>query len=355
MVSRVAINNISTKPFHNPMKNILDLLLDGITFKDLAGKRQPRTFAVMALIVVVLLAALFIGSVWERNAMMSAVEATALPVQIIMQPSSTPEAAITQAAEPPLPGCPTNPDDWSLADVFISENYKLIQPACVYDGLAHSVAWALAIRQGYARADAAELLGFDEMPMKQIDQVTALGNTGDPQTVPLSFTPPHPRFMEWRIDAGGNPSVSYALRGCFRTSSVTGNTVETWGGDYPVICVVVEDAENTHVVYALDGHIFTAEATPTRSYLLFGYSGEGLWSLLGARENPKTPIDDPAKFANDRLTIATLYDSQPWDAEWLKARYGLAPRPLPESWQTFEDQAEMQAILGILNSDQGGQ
>lgn len=331
------------------MKNILDLILDGITFKDLAGKRQPRTFAVMALVVIVLLAVLFIGSAWERNAMMSAVEATALPVQITMQPSSTPEAAITQPAELTQSGCPTNPDDWSLADVFISESFKLIQPACVYDGLAQTVAWAMAVRQGYTRAEATELLGFGEMPLRPLNQASIPDSASRPVEIQLNFIPPHPGLAEWRITDSGQPAVAYGLRGCFRTHTVTGNTAEPWGGNYEVVCMVVEDATNAHVVYALDGHVFTSQANAIRSFLLFGYAGDGLWVWLGARSDPQTLIDDAEKFANERLTYATLYDTESWTIEWWNNRSGLEMKALPDDWQNMTATEDRDYILSTLN------
>ena len=104
--------------------------------------------------------------------------------------------------------------------------------------------------------------------------------------VPVSFIPPNPDFTEWRINANGEAAVTYALRGCFRTSTVVGNRLEIWGGDYSVICLVIEDAENTHIVYSLDGHIYTSTATPMRSFLLFGYLSDGDWVWLGTQENP---------------------------------------------------------------------
>jgi len=167
--------------------------------------------------------------------------------------------------------------------------------------------------------------------------------------IPVSFIPPDPSFTEWRLDANGEPAVTYALRGCFRTSSVVGNHLEVWGGDYPIICVLVEDAENTNVIYSLDGHDYTAPATPSRSFLLFGYVADGLWVWLGTQDAPKVEIKDPGKYANERLTVATLYDAQPWDAPWLSYRYGLTMWPLPEHWQTLTDEAEKQAILEGLN------
>ncbi|MBL0348094.1 hypothetical protein [Candidatus Villigracilis affinis] len=69
-------------------------------------------------------------------------------------------------------GCPTDSSEWSFTPTMISENYQIIQPACVYQGLEKSIAWALAVREGYSRAEATELLGFSEMPMRQMETVT---------------------------------------------------------------------------------------------------------------------------------------------------------------------------------------
>ncbi len=176
---------------------------------------------------------------------MKQVEAIPVPVQltepVLIQPTGTPVAELYE------PGCPTDPAKWDFADPVIPQNYKVIQPACVYQGLEKTIAWALAVRSGYSRAQATELLGFAAMPMRQLDQVKIMGVKGV-LDVPVSFIPPNGNLTEWRIDARGNPTVTYALRGCFRTSTVEGNRLETWGGDYPVICLVVEDAENSNIV-----------------------------------------------------------------------------------------------------------
>lgn len=330
------------------MNKLFNFFLDGITFRDLAGKRQPRTFAILGALILLVLLGVFAISWMERNSMMAEVLATPQPVAATPAATSLPPTA-TRLVQGADQGCPHDPSDWSLVDVFISPNYKLIQPVCVYDGLERSVSWALAIRQGYSRLEAAQLLGFDDLPMRPLEKITALGNSGQPQEMSLSFPAPHPRLTEWRVDETGKPAIAYALRGCFRTSQVVGNRVEIWGGDYAVICVVIEDAEGQYAVYALNEHLYTAPASPTRSYLLFGYAGDDLWLLLGARESPRLAIDDPAKFANDRLTIATLYDSRPWEADWLAHRHKLFTRPLPEDWQTAGDEAAMQAILAELN------
>lgn len=282
---------------------------------------------------------------------MSQVQATPIAVQITEQVIVPPTA--TQIVEVYEPGCPTDPAKWFFAEPVIPQNYKIIQPACVYQGLEKTIAWALAVRTGYSRAQATELLGFAEMPMRQLSQVKIPGVSGI-LDVPVSFIPPNANLTEWRIDASGNPAVAYALRGCFRTSTVEGNRLETWGVDYPVICLVVEDAENSNIVYSLDGHLYTTSATPIRSFLLFGYVGNNDWVWLGTQSDPKQEITDVLQMENDRLTIATLYDSQPWDAEWLERAYHLQMQPLPENWQKLMDVNEQQAILSGLAVDLEG-
>ncbi|HKJ38578.1 MAG TPA: hypothetical protein VJ972_07365 [Anaerolineales bacterium] len=331
------------------MNSLWKTILDGLTYQDLAGRRQLRAHTAIALLILLLLALTGGFIVLSRFRLMSKIEAEPVPV------SAPSEAEIESTTIPPTItayelGCPTDADQWSLADTVIPQNYKVIQPACVYEGLEKTVAWALAVRNGYSRAEATSVLGFDEMPMQRLDQVTIPSDTHDPLDVPVSFIPPNPDFTEWRVNAVGESSVFYALRGCFRTSSIVGNRLDTWGGDYPVVCVVIEDAENTSMIYQLGGHMYTSPAIPTRSFLLFGYSGDGLWNWLGTQSDPKIEIDDPEKFANDRLTIATLYDSQVWDMKWSKLRYGLEMRPLPSDWRDRTAESEMQAILSGLNS-----
>jgi hypothetical protein len=192
--------------------------------------------------------------------------------------------------------------------------------------------------------------------MRQVKTVTIPANAKGLADVPVSFIPPNPDLTEWRLDANGEAAVTYALRGCFRTSTVVGNRVEIWGGEYPVICLVVEDAENTHIVYSLNGHTYTSTAKPTRSFLLFGYlpDGDGNWVWLGTQNDPKLEITDPQANANERLSIAIMYDSQPWDAKWLMDAHHLVMQPPPENWRSMTDENEKQAILNGISTRQNG-
>ena len=330
------------------MKTLWKTILDGLTYPDLAGRRQLRASTVMALAIWVLLSLTASFIFFKKAQVMSMVKETPVPVQfttqVVVQPTSTPIVEIYE------PGCPTDSSRWSFADPVIPQNYKIIQPACVYQGLEKTIAWALAVREGYSRAQATELLGFTEMPMRQLGQVKIAVANGIAE-VPVSFIPPNPDLTEWRLNDNGDAAVTYALRGCFRTSTIVGNRVEVWGGDYSVICLVVEDAENSHIIYSLNDHAYAASAKPTRSFLLFGYLDNESWVWLGTQSDPKQEIVDPNAMASDRLTLAALYNSHPWDAKWLNQTYHLGMQAPPENWQTLNDEAEKQAILTVLSGD----
>lgn len=329
------------------MKTLWKSILDGLTFRDLGGRRQPRAYTVISGLIFCMLVLAGATALFSQLFLIHEVQAAPLPVSVTLQAA---DAAPVQPVEEPSIGCPSDPADWSLVPVYTSANYSLIQPACVYQGLERTIAWALAVREGYSRAEATRELGFTQMPMRQMQEVSIPATDG-PTAVPVSFIPTNPNFTEWRVTAEGQPAVTYALRGCFRTSTVTGNRVEIWGGDYPLICLVVEDAENTHIVYSLYDHIYTADATPMRSFLLFGYLGQDQWVWLGTQTEPRQAITDLQSIARERLTVATLYDSQPWDADWLRMTYGLMMSPLPQGWQSMTNEYEKQTILEGLSGE----
>ena len=332
------------------MNSIWQAILDRLTYKNLAGKRQPRTYTVITTLVLflVVMAAGMAGL--QRYLMMNAVSGPAQVIQITPTVATTPfietkQISSMQQEDGTPSSCPTDSSKWSLSPTLIGNNDNLIQPACVYQGLEKTIAWALLVREGYSRAQATQQLGFTEMPMRQLQTVVIPSGANNLTSVPVSFIPSNPDFTEWRLNANGDAAVTYALSGCFRTSTIEGNRLKTWGGDYPVICMVVEDAENVHIVYSLNDHIFTSLAKPMRSFLLFGYLSDGNWVWLGTRDDPKLEITDPKANAKERLTVATLFDSKPWDAKWLKDTYHLSMNPLPDRWQSMTDEGEKQAIL----------
>ncbi len=326
------------------MKSLFNAILDGLTFKDIAGKRQPRTYAVITGAILILVLVLGSGAVLERSAMMSEVQGTPETVQITVEPSATLEP--TQAVET----CPTDPADWNFVDIQPGNNLKRLEPVCVHDNLAKAAAWALAAREGYTRADATQALGFAEMPLHRLSEVTILTDTQGPLPMQVSFTPTRPDFAEWRVDANGKPSVAYALRGCFRASTVAGNKAELWNQDYPVICTLSEDSFGTQIVFNLDGHTATSEAKPTRSFVLFGYAGNGQWVWLGTQKEPKVGLENLPNYANEAAESARVNGEAVWNAAWLEETFGLGMKALPENWQNASSETERQTILDALNA-----
>jgi len=328
------------------MRTLFSAILDGLTFKDIAGKRHPRIYTVLTGAILILLAIFAICVALEHKVMMDEVQYTPVPLEVTPEATLAPEPTQTVSA-----ACPVVPTDWVFLDVMPDDNFKRIEPACVYRGLGKSVAWAMAVRSGYTRAEAAHALGFVDFPMRRLNEVVALTNTKGPLTMEVSFTPPQPDFGEWRADESGKPALAYALRGCFRTSEIVGNQAKSWNADYPVICVLSEDSSASRVIMTLDGHVYTAQAEPTRSFALFGYSGDGQWLWLGTQKQPKVALGTVEDYQNETQTNARLYGAELWDSAWLTKQMGLSMKVLPDGWQNARDEAELKAILKILNAD----
>lgn len=327
------------------MNSLFKILLDSLTFKDIAGKRHPRIYVILSGVILVLLAMLASCAALQHKTMMDEVQGTPVPVAVTIEPTGSPES--TQAV---TEDCPSDPALWTFLEVMPGDNFKRIEPACVYAKLGKSAAWALAVRSGYTRAEAAEALGFADFPMRQVREVTALTNTKGPLPIGVSFTPPHPDFAEWRVSEAGHPALVYALRGCFRTYRVVGNRAQPWNKDYPVLCVLSEDSAGSQIVFQLDGKTFTSPAKPTRSFALFGYTVEGGWVWLGTQNEPKVSLETLPGFLKDAQTSAGMHDLPVWDAAWLAETYGLPGKGLPEDWQAMTNESDKQVILEALNA-----
>ena len=326
------------------MKSLFNTILDGLTFKDIAGKRQPRAYAILTGLILLLILLLASCVAWDHNAMMQEVQATPQVLQITSAPAAT-EAQATEIIE----ACPSHPADWTFVEVVPGDNFQRIAESCVYDGLAKSAAWALAARSGYTREAATQALGFATAPMELVNEVITLTNTQEPTPARVTFTPPHPDFAEWRVEPDGSPAIVYALRGCFRTSRVVGNQSKSWNDDYPVFCVLSEDSIARFITVALDGHVYTSESEPMRTFSLFGYRGMGEWVWLGTRQEPRMPLAKLKDFQREAQDASELYGAGPWDVNWLVGSFGLEPQPLPENWQNARSEADLQIIMNELN------
>ena len=325
---------------------------DQITYADLAGRRRLRRYVLVAALMVLFIGLLFGWSGWQR----ARARIAGTPSEIVVNGELTDLIAGSKsvAAPPRLEdqGCPIDPESWTLLDVYPGDNYKRIEPSCVYEGLSRTVAWHLLERLGYTKLEAAEQLDFTEVPWEPAQSIKGLTNTKGPMVIPLDMEwAPHPAFRTWVVDAEGQPALTYSLRGCYRTRAIVGHKAESWGR-YPVICVLAYDRDPGWTVTELGEQRFSVDLTsvlPLRRLILFGYSGEK-WVLLGAPSGRQIAIEEPSTAGEERERVTARYGAIPWDVVWLEATFGLTMHPLPENWQHLgADPDVIQAITTQLD------
>ena len=327
------------------------------TYTDLAGKRRLRSYVVLALVALGLLLLLAGGmAIWRAHEFRTADVPRTPHLEAITEEATEVPPAPTEISEP----CASNPAEWSLLDIPLSENYKRISPACAYEGLERTVAWVLAIHEGYSRAEATEALGFDAIPMEtEIGSIQILTDRDGPIPINLLTVPANPDLRQWSIDRSHQPATSLVLRGCFRTETIAGNERDDWGDGFDLICVVSQDTETAYGIMQLGENTFTGgdgSLSASRTFLLFGYrSGEWLW--LGWRADGGRMIYEEAGLdvdlaASDREMMSSLLGLPVWNAAWLETVHGLETQPLPDSWQAATDPVARDAILAAINAVQ---
>ncbi len=326
------------------------LLRNVLTYSaELSGRRKLRGYIKAALFIaaaLLLALAIILGEQYKTMHEMAAVAT----IHYETSPTSA------QGPTPTSEACPSDPAGWQFVSSGISgDNLERIEPACVYDGLGRTIAWVLAIREGYSRAEATQLLGFAQPPAQtKMSNIKVVNPVGSPLETSLVMVPLTAGYSEWFIDGNDRPAVYYFPQGCFRgidtRIDVTGSTDQIWNGSYPVICAIVEDIEAVHTIMSLGGHVFSTSANPTRSYLYFGYDTETRqWVWLGIDQIQRYSID-VAAMSNDRNNYSGQYGGSVWSAQWLSQTFGLTMKTLPDSWQTAVDQSEFQAIMNSINS-----
>jgi hypothetical protein len=328
-------------------------LRDHLTYPDLAGTRKLRRYVLAALLLLVLVMALFGWARLQRSQVRAEVFATPRPVsEVEVQPVALP--SLTATPEPtPMAGCPTDPEEWTFLDAFPGDNYKRIEPGCVYESLAKTVAWHMLERIGYSKPEATEMLGFDGIPYRRIETIQGLTSLKGPLDLAVTMEwGPHPDYRYWTLDENGNPGMAYALQGCYRAHTVVGNRVESWGS-YPVHCVVAVDYSPGWTVHELGEYRYTAnwaDQPGARVFVLFAYTSEGQWVLVGELADLYVSHDQiGADLAGDREAAAARHGVMVWDANWLFTTYGFAPYPLQEGWQAMTDPAALQPMGEELN------
>ncbi|MBT3392363.1 MAG: hypothetical protein HN413_18345, partial [Chloroflexi bacterium] len=173
---------------------------DTLTYTDLGGHRHLRRYVVVSIIIFVFILGAYSLALWQRANTRAEILGTSLPLSNVLpsEPTetNTPLPTLTNTPVPtntPTPEpCPENPDEWILVDALYDYNLKRIKPACVYEGLERTAAWHLLSYMGYTEPEAAEMMGFEEIPDwvlflddRTTKSVTGMTNTGDPMEMVL--------------------------------------------------------------------------------------------------------------------------------------------------------------------------
>lgn len=325
---------------------------DPLTYPDLAGRRKLRGYVLAALVIILFVAGIFLLGQAQQANVQTVLEATPRPVSQTVQ-AVLPTQTLNPTTSPTPEGCPDDPAQWTFHEVFPGDNYKRIEPPCVVDQLAQTVAWHMLERLGYPKPEAAHLLGIPELPWQPSTTITGLTNMQGPTPLALTMEwAPHPDYHYWTVDAEGNPGLEYSLRGCYRTRNILGSEAEFWD-THPVHCVVAVDYTPGWVVNQLGENIYAADWSaqpPTRAFVLFGYTDAGTWVLLGELQDQQISLENAGDLPGERESAAARYGAQVWDAQWLADTFGVTMHPLPDAWQTFTDPAGLQAISDALNA-----
>lgn len=318
-----------------PMKNLL-------TFTTASGTTQLRGYVKVALGLFVILVALLGVNAYNRNQLVTEVMATPRPLDPGQMPTPTEKVV---ALVPSIEACPSNPADWTLTEntSMLDSNLKGLSPQCVYDQLDKSAAWLYATYVlGYSRLDAANLLGFSNLPISYsfgVGQISVVTDYKDePQKVDLRFPSNNTGLSEWRIDANGSPAVQFAFDGCFRTSSMNGGEVVSWGDGYAVVCQYSGDFRTRHYVGSVNGKVVAASGSENvRRFMWFGYEGNGNWVFLGLAKDWEYDLSQLQECDAFVIDPAVMAD-----------KYGITVLPLPENWIAFTGQDFSDAFLKEL-------
>ena len=338
---------------------------DTLSYTDLGGRRHLRRYVVVSIVIFVFILGAYGLALWQRAKTRAEILGTPLPLSNVLpsKPTETntllptlthtPAPTTTPTPEP----CPANPDEWNLVDALDGYNLKRIEPACVYEGLERTVAWHLLSYMGYTEPEAAEMLGFEEIPDwilfsddRAAETVTGMTNAGGPMEMELRRRAYHPEYRNWDIQE--SPSISanmtYTLNGCYRTQIVSGDQIEDWGMAFPVVCVLSFDEGDGMLVHVLKDHRFVQSRSWGRIFVQFGYYDvRNQWVYMGYHPDSSIlPGHDAYETIKDnvqeeRAFIADAHGLIPWDAAWLKAAYGFSMVPLPDEWQSSTDEAEI--------------
>jgi hypothetical protein len=320
------------------------------------GKRSLTPFAWALIGIAFTLIVVVTAGTVRANATRAVVESGPQPLPSVTA-TSLPEPTIQTSA---VDGCPKDPAQWNFVDVSPDSNYKRIEPACVYDNLARTVAWRiLSSAYGYDIADAGNMLGFGSYslggvvaPYHEFEELVVRPFQGESVATIAPLYPPMDRGLHfWEV--GPNKEVltaTHILQGCFPTYDVVGNQKQyIWDAyemnSYEAVCQVAYDAQpgGWYIADYGENIVYSDVLESGRALMYFGYyQPEGTWYFLGL-SNENTYTASPESLAAEYSLMQEWYGALVWDDAWFRS-YNIPAAPLPEGWEKRNTSADLQAI-----------
>ena len=338
----------------------MDSMKNNFSYRGADGKRKLRAWVIAALAILGLLVIVGGYSVYAAGVRQAQIQATPRPITDLptFTPTAVPPTAAPTSSDASA-NCPSDSANWNLVDVWDNNNYKRIDPPCVYLGLSKPIAWLLAAQgAGWTNQDAVNKLAFKYGPYDNQQGVMDFlpSQAGSkPFSITMNWSPLHKDFQVWSVVNNSVVSDTFVLAGCYRTYDLVGNQKQYWSSQYTsssytVICEVVQDWPAGWAVNELDGNVYSKQnKSGGRTPAYFAYDNQPqvhTWYYLG---NDKTIDISATDMSTTQADAQQLFNSPVWDLAWLQKTYGMDPLPLPADWQNHTSQADQDAILAILN------
>lgn len=336
---------------------MLRKFLESLTYIDSSGKRKPYTFVTAGLFVLLVGLLVWGWSVYISAQSEAQVLATPRPLATEISPAEAPTVTATaapMAAYTPNPGCPKDSKQWTLKSTSDGTNLMSIEPACLYAGLARTIAWqVMAIGLGYTHQEAQQFLGFPDFPADARTTIEILPADGrDPVAVNTSWPDYNPSHEVWSYVSDASTGMTYSVQGCYRTYEIVGDEQrywwDEWKGVYSVLCQIAGDTPGGWGVERVNDKIYAAPYEAGRTVMIFGYYDiESEWIFIGFTGRYSMTDDEMKK---DRATTGEVNGSPVWSAEDLQQLFNIPTKPLPVDWQTHTSEADRQALMAELNT-----
>ena len=342
---------------------------DNFSYVKANGKRALRSW-VLATFAIFLVLAVIIGySVFAAHERQAQIAATPRPAAILaptlaptlaLVPTVTPTVDVGATSSALAADCPTDSTQWTFTPIGENSNYARIDPPCVYHGMDRVIAWIMASQgMGWDQQTAINSFSFVDNPYNDSQpKMDFLSVTGKPFSVSMTWYPMASNDLDWYVVNNSVAAEHFVVGGCYSTYTMVNGQKKYWSSQYAssvftAICAVYLDRFAGWSVYQAGDKVYARDYTSS--------GGLRLTAMLGYDNNPKYHtwylfgFTGPGVVSSDENTtnlegqMQQWFNSPLWDLNWIEKQYGMFPKPLPDKWQKYTSQADLNDYLAKVN------